>query len=55
MDGPLTKIVEGIQHDIELTEPQDVVLRFFDVPMNRGNLDVGVERTSCLGCYLMNH
>ena len=48
----LTEVVESIEDDIKGLEPVDVKLGLLDVCVDRVNVDIGVEGTGCLSCYL---
>lgn len=49
-----TEVVEGVEDDVELLEPRDVVLGFLDIVVNRRDLDTGIECRGSLGCNLFS-
>lgn len=46
--GPLTKIVECIQHNIEALEPVNIVLRLLDIAVNGLDIDMRIKLQSGL-------
>lgn len=48
----LTKVVKGVENDIEGLKPVDIKLGLLNVRMDRLNMDVWVESASGLCCHL---
>jgi hypothetical protein len=44
----LTEVIEGIENDVKLLKPLEVVLGFLNVAVYWRNLDIGVERRGSL-------
>jgi hypothetical protein len=51
-----TQIIEGVENNVKLLEPRDIVLRFLDVVVDGMKLDIGVEGSGGLrGNLIISH